>query len=150
MAKIDQQLAGIATMAAVELDAQWQSSFGEAAPVLPPSLLRRALAYHAQEQAFGGLPASVAQMLDGLTDSPSMAAATPEICLKAGTRLLREWNGTVHAVLVLDTGFEWSGARYRSLSEIARKITGAHWSGPRFFGLKRRGLPPSRSKEDHG
>ena len=54
---------------------------------------------------------------------------------KAGTRLVREWQGTLHEVIVLDRGYLWKGKTYRSLSEIARSITGARWSGPRFFGL---------------
>jgi hypothetical protein len=56
--------------------------------------------------------------------------------MKAGGRILREWNGVTHVVDVLDLGFRWNGTTYRSLSAIARAITGARWSGPRFFGLK--------------
>jgi len=56
--------------------------------------------------------------------------------LKPGTRLLREWGGKTHTVIVLDDGFEYDGERYPSLTQIARRITAAHWSGPRFFGLK--------------
>jgi Protein of unknown function (DUF2924) len=59
--------------------------------------------------------------------------------LKAGTRLIREWRGVTHAVLVQADGFEWNGRRYRSLTIIAHNITGAHWSGPRFFGLRKGG-----------
>jgi len=70
---------------------------------------------------------------------------------KPGTRLLREWNGKLHAVLVDDDGFLFDDRRFASLSHIAREITGAHWSGPRFFGLKsRRPLPPSRGVQAHG
>jgi hypothetical protein len=58
--------------------------------------------------------------------------------LKAGTRLVREWRGVTHTVLVHADGFEWNGRRYRSLTIVAREITGAHWSGPRFFGLRKR------------
>jgi hypothetical protein len=57
--------------------------------------------------------------------------------LKPGTRLVREWHGVTHTVLILEDGVEWKGMRYRSLSVVAREITGAHWSGPRFFGLQR-------------
>ena len=55
--------------------------------------------------------------------------------LKPGSKLVREWRGRTHKVIVLEDGFEWKGTRWRSLSVIARKITGVHWSGPRFFGL---------------
>ena len=64
-------------------------------------------------------------------------SATPPISLKPGTRLVREWRGVTHTVLVHADGVEWNGRRYRSLTVIAREITGAHWSGPRFFGLKK-------------
>jgi Protein of unknown function (DUF2924) len=63
---------------------------------------------------------------------------TPPISLKAGTRLVREWRGVTHTVLVHTDGFAWNGRRYRSLTIVAREITGAHWSGPRFFGLRTR------------
>jgi Protein of unknown function (DUF2924) len=68
------------------------------------------------------------------TPNPS----APAITLREGNRLVREWNGTTHTVLVLASGFEWQGRQYRSLSQIAEAITGAHWSGPRFFGLTNR------------
>jgi hypothetical protein len=62
----------------------------------------------------------------------------PGILLKTGTRLVRQWRGHSHTVLVREDGFEYEGQRYRSLSMIAERITGAHWSGPRFFGLTKR------------
>jgi Protein of unknown function (DUF2924) len=89
----------------------------------------------------------------------SMPAASPTPVLREGNRLVREWNGTTHTVLVLASGFEWQAKQYRSLSQIAEAITGAHWSGPRFFGLTKRtgrgsgrmgvdlGLPSSSSGE---
>jgi hypothetical protein len=75
------------------------------------------------------------------SDSGSAAASSPQpkISLTAGTRLIREWNGQTIAVEVTDAGFVWNDRMWRSLTEIAREVTGAHWSGPRFFGLKRRG-----------
>lgn len=68
-------------------------------------------------------------------------SAGPVIRMKPGSRLVREWRGKTHDVLVLEDGFEWNGERRRSLSAIAREITGTHWSGPRFFGLKPRPMP---------
>jgi hypothetical protein len=62
--------------------------------------------------------------------------------LKPGAKLLREWHGKTHTVLVLEEGFEWRGKRWRSLSEIAQAISGAHWSGPRFFGLTSKATRP--------
>ena len=66
------------------------------------------------------------------------ASFDPAVVLKTGTTLIRQWRGRTHAVLVRDGGFEYDGERYRSLSVIAKRITGAHWSGPRFFGLTKR------------
>ena len=68
--------------------------------------------------------------------SRGAAKPTPPISLKPGTRLVREWRGATHMVLIHADGIEWRGQRYRSLSVVARKITGARWSGPRFFGLR--------------
>jgi len=101
-----------------------------------------ALAHHVQEIIDGALPAATERLLDVLARDPSARAPDPAIRLKTGTRLLREWNGKVHAVLVTEDGFLLEGRRHASLSEVARSITGARWSGPRFFGLKRRPPPP--------
>jgi hypothetical protein len=74
----------------------------------------------------------------------------PPISLKAGTRLVREWRGVTYTVLVHAGGFEWSGRRYQSLTIVAREITGAHWSGPRFFGLRNRaGRSAASAEGDH-
>jgi hypothetical protein len=144
------RLAQITAMTSVQLPTEWQTCFGGAAPALPLSLLRRALAYRVQELAHGGLPAAAERMLGALALDSSTSVPEPAIRLKTGTRLLREWNGRVHTVLVMDDGFMLDGERHASLSEIARKITGARWSGPRFFGLKRRMPPPSRKEAAHG
>lgn len=114
---------------------------------LPPpmrlsrDLLVRGIVYKLQERAFGGLSKSMLRRLtkgahrSRAGESRGSAAA---IVTKPGTRLVREWCGVTHSVLVLADGVEWRGQRYRSLSVVAREITGAHWSGPRFFGLARR------------
>jgi hypothetical protein len=150
VSRMDDRLAQITAMTSAQLPAEWQTCFGEVAPTLPLSLLRRALAYRVQELAHGGLPAAAKRMLDALARDSSASVSEPAIRLKTGTRLLREWKGRVHAVLVMDEGFMLDGERHASLSEIARKITGARWSGPRFFGLKRRPPPPSRKEAVHG
>ena len=81
--------------------------------------------------------------------SDAQKAARP-ISLKAGTRLVREWRGVTYTVLVHAGGFEWSGRRYRSLTIVAREITGAHWSGPRFFGLRKgAGRSVESAKDEH-
>ena len=144
MARIEDQLRRLAALSPVDLRREWQAVLNEGAPDLPPSMLRRALAYRLQEQAFSGLPTAVRRMLALLSADPAAKVLEPEIRLKPGTRLLREWNGKLHVVQVTGDGLMFEERRYASLSHIAREITGAHWSGPRFFGLKKPVHPPRR------
>jgi hypothetical protein len=91
-----------------------------------------------QERAHGGLAPAIKRRLRVLAaevEANGAGAFAPALLLKPGTRLLREWGGKTHTVIVLDDGFEYDGERHHSLTQIARRITGAHWSGPRFFGL---------------
>jgi hypothetical protein len=99
-----------------------------------------AIAYRVQEQVLGGLQPELRRQLRATAGrarhggEPALAAPR----LKPGTKLLRDWQGHTHEVLVSDQGFVWQQVRYRSLSQIARAITGTRWSGPVFFGLKPR------------
>lgn len=114
---------------------------------LPPpkrlsrDLLIRGIAYRLQEQSYGGSSKSILNQLlpsadDTQTKTEPQSKIPALITLKPGTRLVREWRGQTLSVLVADDGvFDWNGKRYASLSMIAREATGAHWSGPRFFGL---------------
>ena len=141
-----------------ELRQQWRTLYkAEASPHLSRELLVRAVAYRMQEIALGGLgPGRQRQLRQIAQQFRQTGAATtprrPE--LKAGTRLVREWQGRTYDVLVLDDGFSWQGTHHRSLSAIARKITGTAWSGPLFFGLKpnrsatRRSSRPAYSIDD--
>lgn len=129
----------IAVMSGDTLAAAWMETFATAMPEVAPSLLRRALAYERQERKFGGLPTVVRKQLDAVSADQTAAMPEPPRKLKPGTRLVREWNGTRYTVLVTAEGFEFAGKSWRSLSMIARHITGTQWSGPRFFGLKRAG-----------
>jgi hypothetical protein len=111
----------------------------QASPSLSRELLVRAVAYRMQELALGGLRPEPRRHLLRIAQQfkqtgEAAIRARPE--LKSGTRLMREWQGRTYDVLVLDDGFSWQNTRYRSLSVIARKITGTAWSGPLFFGLK--------------
>ncbi len=118
---------------------------------LSRSLLLRGVAYRVQEHAQGGLRPSTKRMLRSLCEVSEQRggpATAPAVMLKPGTKLVREWHGHVHTVSVLDDGFEYQGERYPSLTRIARRITGAHWSGPMFFGLKRQPSPTSRKAGD--
>ncbi len=122
---------------------EWRRLFRSEPPRISRDLLVRALGYRLQELEFGGLPKWARQSLAGSAADSAEAggALTPKPTLprlKPGARLVREWHGRTHAVIVLDDDFEFEGKRYRSLTQIAREMTGAHWSGPRFFGLVKR------------
>jgi Protein of unknown function (DUF2924) len=104
---------------------------------LSRDLLIRALAHQLQEQSCGGTGRALRRRLQTLTGGRENRGASfdPAVVLKTGTTLVRQWRGHTYTVLVRDGGFEYEGQSYRSLSVIAKRITGAHWSGPRFFGL---------------
>ena len=123
-----------------ELRQQWRILYKTAAsPHLSRELLVRALAYRMQEVALGGLRPERQRQLHQIAPQfkQTGAATTPRRPkLKPGTRLVRGWQGQTYEVLVLDDGFSWQGTQHRSLSAIARKITGTAWSGPLFFGVK--------------
>lgn len=129
----------IAALQGDTLVSAWTDTFATQVPEVAPSLLRRALAYERQERKHGGLPLVVRKQLGSISAEQTTAVVEPPLKLKPGTRLVREWNGTMYTVLVTTDGFEFAGRSWRSLSMIARHITGAQWSGPRFFGLKRGG-----------
>jgi hypothetical protein len=133
-----QKLAELTHLSRNSLAERWAAIFGAA----PPSrtsrpLMIRVVAYKMQERVFGGLPASTRRMLLG----ESITAHGPSLSrqVSPGTVLLREWQGATHQVIVADDGVIYRGQRYRSLSKVARLITGSRWSGPTFFGLKKHG-----------
>ena len=118
----------------------------EAAPRLSRELLVRAVAHRMQEVASGGPRLELQRQLRQIAlelQQTGRLRIPPQV--KPGTRLMREWRGRSHDVLVLDDGFSWQGTHYRSLSSIARQITGTAWSGPVFFGL-RSNRPASRPR----
>jgi hypothetical protein len=126
------------TMPPAQLRAAWREQYRSPAPDIAPDLLRRGVAYKMQERRFGKLASFTRRELDRIVtrlEQDGEAGNVRPAKLKPGTRLIRSWHGTVHQVLVLADGFEYEGRSYRSLSQVARAITGAHWSGPRFFGL---------------
>ncbi len=139
---IAEKIAALQALDTPALRARWDEVFGRPAPKhMSRDLLLRALTYHVQKQAEGGLSKATLRRLARLADSNDkrVQTATPQApYLKPGTRLVREWRGEVHHVIVLDEGFDYHGTLYASLSGIARAITGARWSGPLFFGLRRR------------
>jgi len=144
MVALDDQLARLETLSPAELRAQWRAVYKNPAPDIGPDLLRRGIAYRVQEKAQGRLSGSMRRELVRLAGrlEKDGGLATQPTHLKPGTRLVRTWHDRTIQVLVCDEGFEFDGRRYDSLSQIAKDITGAHWSGPRFFGLVRRRSPP--------
>jgi hypothetical protein len=123
-----------------QLKERWSRLEASPPPSVPTSLLRRLVAQRLQERRYGALPAMVARELARLGQKkPGAEPVRSRIELTPGTRLVREWNGQTISVEVIEDGFRYGDRIWRSLSEIARHVTGAHWSGPRFFGLTANG-----------
>lgn len=143
MAHIDEQLAGLATLSPARLRAEWRRLYrGRALPEgMTPTQMKRAIAWRLQERAFGSLPPDRMRELDRLamqlaSEGDVDLGAGPT--LKPGSRLVRKWHDRVYCVTVLEEGYAFEDRQYSSLTQIARHITGAAWSGPRFLGLKGR------------
>ena len=142
MTRLEKDLTALATMSPTLLRERWAAAGTGNAPTVPTTLLRRILAQRLQEKRHGKLPLLVVRELERAVANPNVGlleGPRPAVTMSPGTRLIREWNGKTIAVEVTDAGFVWNDRTYRSLSEIAREVTGAHWSGPRFFGLRRNG-----------
>src|SRR6202048_2351394 len=138
---VAQTLARLSELTIFELRGEWRRLHRAPPPMrLSRDLLLRGITYKLQERPLGGLSKSIIRKLERLnldSEASDSQKPAPPISLKAGTRLVREWRGVTYTVLVHAGGFEWNGRRYRSLTIVAREITGAHWSGPRFFGLRK-------------
>jgi hypothetical protein len=139
MAKSDLDAAEIARVESLgidELRQEWRRLHQTPPPNrLSRDILLRGITYKLQERAFGGLSKAALRKLRA-SAARRQARRRPPVSFKPGTRLVREWHGQTHTVVILGEGVEWQGERYRSLSVVAREITGTRWSGPRFFGLK--------------
>lgn len=138
MAGLADDLAALATMSPVQLRSEWRRVYRAAPPPLTPDLLSRGIAYRLQEKVYGGVPPKIVRAIRRLAEQTLRNAADPvaRVQVKPGTRLVRSWQGTTYSVLVTDDGFMLGERTFRSLSHVAKAITGAHWSGPRFFGVK--------------
>ena len=140
-ANISSQINTLRSLSRQQLLELWKKFYGKASPPeIRRELMVPFLAYRMQEKQYGGLKASTRSELRriarGLEKKPSVELRIrPRI--KPGTRLCRRWRGKMHEIFVTESGYEYCGARYQSLSEVARKITGTQWSGPAFFGLKK-------------
>ena len=139
---LEARIIALGALTTADLRIEWRRLYRAAPPTrVSRDLLIRGVAYKVQEQAHGGLSLSIRRRLRSLSegsDQRDRSAAAPAITMKPGTKLVREWHGHAHTVNVLDDGFEYEGERYPSLTRIARRITGVHWSGPLFFGISKR------------
>ena len=139
--RVAEGLAAIPGLPRTGLIKRWTEAHGHPPPKgISRRLLEHAAAYHLQAQALGGLKPAVLRKLSrpvgsGRNGAPAASRPGPRKILPPGSRLVRNWNGRSHTVEVTDSGFLYAGRQYRSLSGVARTITGARWSGPRFFGL---------------
>jgi len=141
MTELDRKLAELPSMPPAQLRALWRECWRRPAPDIGPDLLRRGIAWKLQARIHGDLPSHVKRTLNaaaGRLRNGEELVSSKMASLKAGTRLVREWRGKVHQVVVLEEGYEHEGRRHASLTQIASAITGVHWSGPVFFGVKKR------------
>ena len=135
------RLAALKTAPAADLQAQWRELFGKEAPPHNRAFLQSRLAYRVQELAYGGLKPETLRRLEALGEqldggNPVLRRIRVDDKPVTGTRLVRNYQGTEHVVIVLADGYSWEGRPYRSLSAIARAITNTRWNGWAFFGLK--------------
>lgn len=145
--RIDQtvltRLTALKAMSVKELKAEWETLFDTAAPNNSRNFLTFRIAYRIQELTYGGPDLQTRRLLDLLADEVEGHArrkhriADPRNPV-TGTKLIREWDGVEHTVTVLKDGFDWQGRKFKSLSAVARAITGTRWNGYRFFGLRER------------
>jgi Protein of unknown function (DUF2924) len=152
-------VASLSGLNADRLRLQWQNHLGGIAPAhVPGWLLARVLAYRIQAAAFGDLDRATLRRLREMKgealesgQAPPLATRGPTtregVGLKSGALVVREWNGRIERVMVFDEGYAWNGGVYRSLSQVAKAITGTNWNGHRFFGLKGVRNGSSRRKE---
>jgi hypothetical protein len=141
-AELDWEIAGLVDRSTQELRGAWRILHHTGPPLgLSRDLIIRGLADELQTRAHGGPSRALQrrlQILAGEFEKGARSFHSGRV-LKTGATLVRQWRGQTHAVLVREDGFEYDGRRYRSLTVIAAKITGAHWSGPRFFGVSKQG-----------
>jgi len=138
---MEAEIVGLLDRSTQELRLTWYKLHRTEPPFgMSRDLLIRGLAYELQQRADGSPHRALRRRLQSLAAASEKGARSvdPGLVLKAGSTLVRQWRGHTHAVLVGENGFEYEGQRYRSLTVIAERITGAHWSGPRFFGLTKR------------
>jgi hypothetical protein len=154
MSSLEEEIGSLEGMPTHELRIAWRRLYRSEPPLcMPRDLMIRALAYRMQERAHGGLAPAAKRRLRSLVaeiEAKGAQVFDPGVVLKPGARLVREWAGRTHTVIVLEDGFDYDGEHYSSLTKIAAEVTGAHWSGPRFFGIgKTRARPAVLTASAH-
>ncbi len=153
-AEFEAKLTALTVMDSDGLRREWRRLYRSHPPLhIRRDLLVLAIAWKLQERVHGGLTTTQKRRLASIGEElrkNGNLSTGPAIRLKPGLRLVREWRGETHTVQVLEDGFEWNGKRRRSLSAIAREITGTRWSGPLFFALKPRPMPFSGEERADG
>lgn len=141
MINLNDQIAELQGLTPAQTRSEWRRLFRRDVPEHSPHLLKRAIAWKLQARVEGGLSPPILRSLDRLVQiniSDQNSTARTSLDIPVGTKLIREWNDRMIEVLVTNQGYEYAGRHYRSLSQIARHVTGVQWSGPRFFGLVKR------------
>src|SRR6516225_889397 len=144
---IESEINRFRSLALDELRDEWRRLYASEPPQISRDLLVLGLGYRLQEIDQRGLGKATRRKLKTIAKNvrkTGRVGPAPSISLKPGARLVREWHGRTHTVTVTEDGFEYAGTSYPSLTKIAKKITGVHWSGPRFFGLQ----SPDRSRAE--
>lgn len=139
--QLEHEIEELLSLDVTALRRKWPALFGaDPSPYLGRMFMVRAIAYRMQERVFGGLKPATQRVLDRFTEARvrKTQPSAPRQRAGAGTVLIRQFKGVQHRVTLLDSDVLYRGRRYKSLSEVARTITGTHWSGPLFFGLKKR------------
>jgi hypothetical protein len=138
---IEAEIRRLPDLSLAELRNRWKALYGNPAPQsLRRNFLARAVAYQMQVEAYGGLSNSTKRRLREITEAvrggnPDAAGVARRI--RPGTQMIREWRDKTHIVTAISEGFEWNGKTYKSLSAVAKQITGTNWNGYAFFGIKR-------------
>ena len=149
--QVSDRLAVLAELSIADLRLEWRRLFRADPPRLSRDIMTRAVAYRLQEIAYGGASKVTQRRLMTLAaefETRGTIAPPSGPKIKPGSRLVREWHGRTHTVCVTDDGFEFQGKSYRSLTKIALDITGAQWSGPRFFGLTKRSATATATRDN--
>src|SRR5271166_1136945 len=149
--QLSDRLSLLTTLGLGDLRLEWRRLFWADPPRLSRDIMMRAVAYRLQEIAYGGASKVTQRRLMTLAaefETRGTIAPPSGPKIKPGSRLVREWHGRTHTVCVTDDGFEFQGKSYRSLTKIALDITGAQWSGPRFFGLTKRSATATATRDN--